>query len=182
MLSADPSSRLESLPTRIRESDYLRPAYRPNVAAIVRDPDDRILWCERADFPGTWQFPQGGIDPEDASAEDALWRELEEELGVHDPRAAMHIETALETPIAYAYPLEVLESWIENERRTWLGQAQHYFLLRFTGDDSRITLEPPEGIRREFCRFVWDSPARIRDTPGFKRSALERALRRLDLF
>ena len=49
--------------------------YRPNVAAIIRRPDGRVLLGERSDFPGSWQFPQGGIDPGEAP-EQAVRREV----------------------------------------------------------------------------------------------------------
>ena len=59
--------------------------FRPNVAAILRRPDGRILIGERHDFPGSWQFPQGGIHGTE-TPEEALRRELAEELtGVSVP-------------------------------------------------------------------------------------------------
>ena len=57
--------------------------YRPNVAAIIVSsayPDEKqIFIAERSDLAGVWQFPQGGID-EGESPEEALFRELKEEL------------------------------------------------------------------------------------------------------
>jgi putative (di)nucleoside polyphosphate hydrolase len=55
--------------------------FRPNVAAILQREDGRILVGERADVPGAWQFPQGGVNEGEGSLE-ALERELEEEIGV----------------------------------------------------------------------------------------------------
>ena len=43
--------------------------YRPNVTAIVRDREGRILLCERSDYPGSWGFPQGGIQEGEELAE-----------------------------------------------------------------------------------------------------------------
>jgi 8-oxo-dGTP diphosphatase len=51
-------------------------------ALIVRD--DRILICQRTrhqTMPLQWEFPGGKIEPDEA-LEDALRRELEEELGI----------------------------------------------------------------------------------------------------
>ena len=55
--------------------------YRPNVAAILQRPKSgKILIAERLKHPGSWQFPQGGVDPgEDLIG--ALYREVEEETG-----------------------------------------------------------------------------------------------------
>src|SRR3954469_6148453 len=55
--------------------------YRPNVAAIVRDKEGRILLGERNDYPDSWQFPQGGCDPGE-TPEEALPRELREEVSL----------------------------------------------------------------------------------------------------
>src|SRR5260370_6974305 len=61
--------------------DTVSPIYRPNVAAIIRRPDNKILVGERSDRPGSWQFPQGGIKTRE-TPEEALERELFEEVGL----------------------------------------------------------------------------------------------------
>ena len=55
--------------------------YRRNVAIILRRSDGCVLVCERADYPGSWQFPQGGIDKGETDAE-ALEREVREEVSL----------------------------------------------------------------------------------------------------
>ena len=53
------------------------------VAAVIRD-GGRVLACRRApgrDSAGRWEFPGGKVDPGE-SPEEALHRELREELGV----------------------------------------------------------------------------------------------------
>ena len=57
--------------------------HRPNVGAIIKRRDGRILIGERFDVPGAWQFPQGGVK-ESESALEALSRELREEVSL-DP-------------------------------------------------------------------------------------------------
>ena len=49
--------------------------YRPNVAAILQRGDGCVLIGQRADYPESWQFPQGGIDAGE-SPEDAARREI----------------------------------------------------------------------------------------------------------
>ncbi len=60
--------------------------YRPNVAAIILSPSYpsacEIFIGERSDIAGAWQFPQGGID-EGETPKEALYRELEEEIGTN---------------------------------------------------------------------------------------------------
>src|ERR1022692_2685386 len=55
--------------------------FRPNVAAVLLNMDNDMFIAERAHIRGSWQFPQGGVDPGEA-LEEALLRELEEEIGV----------------------------------------------------------------------------------------------------
>ena len=54
--------------------------YRANVGMILMDGEGRVLVGGRVGRRG-WQFPQGGIRP-DESAEEAMYRELEEEVGL----------------------------------------------------------------------------------------------------
>lgn len=162
------------LPEHLREHPLVRHVYRPNVAMIVRNTHGLLLWCERIDLRDVWQFPQGGID-DGESPEDSVWRELTEELGLKRPREHMHIEKQLDEPLRYHFPLSVIERWVKSGRSTALGQAQHFFLLRFTGDDTQITLRPPDGGHREFRRFEWANTQRIERAPFFKKSVMQQA-------
>lgn len=98
--------------------------YRPNVAAIIVSheyPEIKdIFIAERSDLEGVWQFPQGGID-EGESAEEALFRELEEEIGTKK------VEIIAEYPewIAYDFPAH-----IALKMAPYAGQKQRYFLVR----------------------------------------------------
>ena len=53
--------------------------YRLNVGIMVVNAHRRLLMGKRV-RRNAWQFPQGGIDPGE-TPQDALWRELYEELG-----------------------------------------------------------------------------------------------------
>jgi 8-oxo-dGTP diphosphatase len=60
------------------------PERRLVVAAVVRDASDRLLVARRAPgqhLEGLWEFPGGGVEAGE-TAEEALTRELREELGV----------------------------------------------------------------------------------------------------
>lgn len=61
--------------------------------AIVIDPQQRVLLV-RFEFPsGTrWALPGGGIEP-DETPEDAVRRELIEEVGLHDAAVGPHVWT-----------------------------------------------------------------------------------------
>ena len=54
--------------------------FRSNVAIVIGDGNGRLFWAKRLGQTA-WQFPQGGIDRGE-SVEDALYRELFEEVGL----------------------------------------------------------------------------------------------------
>ncbi|MCD8497149.1 MAG: RNA pyrophosphohydrolase [Alphaproteobacteria bacterium] len=116
--------------------------YRPCVGLTIFNPDGKVFVGERIDSPGgDWQMPQGGIDPGE-SVEDALWRELYEEVGIDNNKAEV-IRIASQT-IRYDLPEHL-------QKKLWggkyAGQEQTWVALRFTGADSDINLtahNPPE--------------------------------------
>lgn len=55
--------------------------YRPNVGIVVFNAEGLALVGERLDNPGSWQYPQGGVD-EGEDFDSAARRELFEETGV----------------------------------------------------------------------------------------------------
>ena len=119
--------------------------YRPNVAAILTRGQGMILVAERASFRGAWQFPQGGVD-DGETAEQALFREVEEEIGVG--RDLITIKT-VRGGYRYAFPKGRLKYGIYG------GQEQTYFLCDFHGRDSDIDLGKHN---REFGRWKWILP------------------------
>ncbi|MEX1119278.1 MAG: NUDIX domain-containing protein [Terrimicrobiaceae bacterium] len=118
--------------------------YRPNVAAILRNASGRILTCERADWPGCWQFPQGGVKRAE-SPEEALKREVMEELGI--PSSA-YIVLSSKGPYHYLFSGGA-------KRKGWIGQAQTYFLAELTNEDIPLNLDGPP---REFRDTRWIYP------------------------
>jgi len=142
-------------------------SYRPNVAAILRHPaSGDILIAERADFPGCWQFPQGGVD----GGEDligALRREVAEEIGVGPDRYSLE---ACRTNYRYDFPGGELK------RGRWAGQEQTWFLCDFFGEKDDITLE---GADHEFRDVRWIEPAAFDPqwVPAFKRPVYREVFR-----
>ena len=68
----------------------VKPHFRAGVVAVVRRADGQVMAFERADAPGAWQLPQGGIEPGE-TPEQAVWRELWEETGL-GPRDVRLVE------------------------------------------------------------------------------------------
>lgn len=141
--------------------------YRPNVAAILRRPKSgKILVCERLKHPGSWQFPQGGVDRgEDLIG--ALIREVEEEIGVS---REMYTIEACRTDYRYKFPKGHLKKGL------YCGQTQTYFLCDYLGAKKAIDLDAHV---REFSRYKWIHPEdfKIRWVPRFKRPVFKRVFK-----
>lgn len=118
--------------------------YRSNVAAIVRRKDGKILICERIDFPGSWQFPQGGRKDRETPQE-ALERELEEEISL---RGADYKVLLSKGPYRYEYPGP-------SRKRSFIGQEQVYFLVELLAAENCVRVETEV---REFRSHRWISP------------------------
>lgn len=99
--------------------------YRPNVAAILQRADGLVLIGRRSDYPESWQFPQGGIDPGE-TPEEAVRREIFEEVGLA-PQA--YTLAARSGPHCYDFPAG-------RDHRGHDGQEQIYFLCRLHGSDA----------------------------------------------
>jgi len=124
-------------------SSFDKPAsklpYRPCVGITLFNPDNKIFVGERIDSPGSWQMPQGGIDPGE-TVEQAFFREMREEIGTDKAE----IIKILDTPLRYDLPQRLIS-------RLWGGrfggQEQTWVAARFTGSDTDIAIHahnPPE--------------------------------------
>ena len=124
--------------------------YRPCVGILLVNADGKVFTGTRVDRDtDAWQMPQGGIDPgEDPKA--AALRELEEETGITPDLVTL--EALTDTPIPYDLPHEIVPKIWKGRYR---GQAQHWALIRFHGDDSAINIatEHPE-----FSQWRWSAP------------------------
>jgi putative (di)nucleoside polyphosphate hydrolase len=119
--------------------------YRPNVGAIIKKPDGKILIGERFNVSGAWQFPQGGVKKSERALE-ALARELKEEVSL-EPAHYRIIQS--NGPYRYLFPGG-------RTKEGFNGQEQTYFLVELTGPDSSIEVgtEQPE-----FRRVRWIEPS-----------------------
>ena len=108
--------------------------YRPNVAMIIVSnnyPEKKeIFLALRNDMSDVWQFPQGGID-EGEEVKEALFRELEEEIGTDK------VKIIAEYPewISYDFPPKIAK-----KMKPWIGQKQRYFLVKLK-KSAKINIE-----------------------------------------
>jgi len=108
--------------------------YRPNVAMILLShnyPDKKeIFIAKRNDLSDVWQFPQGGID-EGEEVQEALFRELEEEIGTSDATVVAEYPEW----ISYDFPPKIAQNM-----KPFVGQTQRYYLLKL-GENAKINIE-----------------------------------------
>ncbi len=124
--------------------------YRPNVAAVILSSKYprtcEIFIANRVDMKDqVWQFPQGGID-EGETPEEALFRELKEEIGTDE------VEIIAEYPewLSYDFPNRVSRKMYPYD-----GQKQRYFLVKLK-PDAVINLETKEPEFVEYKYVTYD--------------------------
>ncbi len=150
-----------------------RAGFRANVGMVLMSADGRLFLARRAGGRG-WQFPQGGMRRGE-SPEEALYRELNEEIGLKSPDVQIIGRTR--HWLRYRLPPRYLRRDLQPLCR---GQKQHWFLLRLCCPEAAfrfdLTAEP------EFDRWRWvDYWQPIREVIYFKRAVYTRALHELGL-
>lgn len=145
--------------------------FRANVGIVLANREGEVFWARRVGQAG-WQFPQGGIR-ENESAEDAMFRELQEETGLERD----HVEVLGRTRrwLRYRLPPQYLR---RDSQPLCIGQKQRWYLLRFTGSESSFRFDA--GDTPEFDRWCWvDYWTPADEVIFFKRKVYRRALREL---
>lgn len=133
--------------------------------------EGKLLWARRIGGQNAWQFPQGGIKS-DESPEQALYRELKEEVGL----LPEHVRVVDVTRGWLRYRLP--KRFIRQQQPVCIGQKQKWFLLEYQGRDDQIDLSG-DG-HPEFDTWQWVSywyP--LNRVVNFKRDVYRRAMREL---
>ena len=145
--------------------------FRANVGIVlIRDSGDVFLGGRR-DGRG-WQFPQGGVR-EDESAEQALFRELREEIGLESGDVEMLAATR--HWLRYRLPPRFVR---RRSRPLCIGQKQRWFLLRMLGGEERLRFDVTAEPEFDSGRWV-DYWSPVREVIYFKRAVYARALEEL---
>jgi putative (di)nucleoside polyphosphate hydrolase len=145
--------------------------YRPNVGIILCNRHGQVFWARRCSRDG-WQFPQGGIKHNE-TAEQALYRELYEEIGLK----ASHVEVIGRTRDWLRY--EIPKQYVRTLRQhPFKGQKQIWFLLRLIGQERDVRLDASKAPEFDEWRWVdyWSPLEFIVD---FKREVYYSALTEL---
>lgn len=122
--------------------------FRHGVGIILVN-DQRQLFLAKRIGKAAWQFPQGGIH-EAESPEEAMFRELREEIGL--TKDDVRILSTTRGWLRYRLPSRLVR---KNTTPVCIGQKQKWFLLRLSTQDDRIDLAATE--KPEFDSWAWVS-------------------------
>ncbi|MBL1278519.1 MAG: RNA pyrophosphohydrolase [Ectothiorhodospiraceae bacterium] len=146
--------------------------YRANVGMILCNSQGRLLWARRIG-QDAWQFPQGGVLPNETRKE-ALYRELHEEVGLTSSQVELLGST--KKWLRYDLPKRFLR---HGTTPLCIGQKQMWYLLRLTGKDSEVQLNGTD--QPEFDGWRWvDYWYPLEEVVSFKRDVYRNALAELE--
>lgn len=145
--------------------------FRTNVGIVLMRANGQVFLGRRTGGRG-WQFPQGGVRHDEAP-EEAVYRELQEEIGLTQPDVALLGSTT--DWLRYRLPSRYVR---RNQQPLCIGQKQRWFLFRMANEEARFdfgqTAEP------EFDRWRWvEYWEPVRAVIYFKRSVYSSALEQL---
>jgi len=141
-----------------------RHGFRANVGIVLMRQTGELFLGGRVGGRG-WQFPQGGVNRGE-SVEEALFRELTEEIGL----LPEDVEVLGSTRgwLRYRLPRQYV-------RDRCIGQKQKWFLLRLAAKEAQFRLDSTS--QPEFDRWRWvDYWTPVREVVYFKRRVYVRAL------
>ena len=145
--------------------------YRANVGIVLTDAAGRVFWGRRSG-QDAWQFPQGGMRPDETPLE-AMYRELEEETGLEPEHVAVIGQTR--GWLRYRLPARYMR---RRSRPVCVGQKQRWFALRLCASERCIDLE--RSGHPEFDDWCWvDYWHPPEGVIFFKREVYRQALREL---
>lgn len=148
-----------------------REGYRANIGIVITNEKKQILLAKRYK-QDAWQLPQGGIDKGETELE-ALYRELEEEVGL----APKQVSLLAKTPkwLRYELPMEHIR---RKQKPTCIGQKQVWYLLKLVSNDSDISLSLHNKV--EFDDWKWvDYWNPVDEVINFKKEVYEDMLKAL---
>ncbi|MGI1679649.1 MAG: RNA pyrophosphohydrolase [Cellvibrionaceae bacterium] len=146
--------------------------FRPNVGIIITNEQGQLFWARRVGGHDAWQFPQGGIS-ENEHPEDALYRELHEEVGLE--KEDVDVLACTKGWLRYRLPKQLIR---HRSKPLCIGQKQKWFLLKHKSPEERIRLDLHKTAEFDHWRWVsyWYP---LNQVVTFKRDVYRRALKEL---
>lgn len=143
--------------------------YRPNVGIVICNNNGQVLWAKRYG-QNSWQFPQGGIN-DNESAEQAMYRELFEEVGL-SPKDVKILYVSKHW-LRYKLPKRLLRY---DTKPICIGQKQRWFLLQLVSDEKNINMQSSKSPEFDGWRWVsfWYP---VRQVVSFKKEVYRKAMK-----
>lgn len=146
--------------------------YRLNVGIVLANAQGHVFWGRRIGHDA-WQFPQGGLRPNE-TVRQAMFRELKEEIGL-DP-ADVDIIGVTKRWLKYRLPKQYLR---KHTSPVVIGQKQKWFLLKLVCNEQKIRLDLCESPEFDSWRWV-DTSIPAEEVIYFKRHVYRLALREFE--
>ena len=143
--------------------------FRANVGIIICNRFGQVMWARRFG-QHSWQFPQGGVD-DGESAEEAMYRELYEEVGLKPEH--VQILASTRSWLRYRLPKRLIR---QDSKPVCIGQKQKWFLLQLKSAENAIDLNASG--HPEFDDWRWVSywyP--VRQVVSFKRDVYRKVMK-----
>jgi len=148
-----------------------RDGFRANVGIVLMGASGQLFLGRRTGGKG-WQFPQGGMRHGE-SAEESLFRELHEEIGLN--AGDVQLLGSTDRWLRYRLPQRYVR---HGQRPLCVGQKQRWFLLRLAAEEGDIRFDTTG--EPEFDRFRWvDYWQPVKEVIYFKRPVYVKALHEL---
>lgn len=122
--------------------------FRHGVGIILVNAKRQLFLAKRIG-KDAWQFPQGGIHEEE-TPEQAMFRELKEEIGLHEQDVKVLATT--KRWLRYRLPKRLIR---HHSTPLCIGQKQRWFLLKLLDQNQKIDLTMTESP--EFDSWAWVS-------------------------
>ncbi|MCC2666232.1 MAG: rppH 1 [Gammaproteobacteria bacterium] len=122
--------------------------FRHGIGIILVNAKRQVLLAKRIGRPA-WQFPQGGVK-KDETPEQAMFRELYEELGLQIDD--VKVLSSTHRWLRYRLPKQLVRY---HSKPICIGQKQKWFLLQLTASDAQINLAATGSP--EFDSWAWVS-------------------------
>ncbi|WP_018692875.1 RNA pyrophosphohydrolase [Algicola sagamiensis] len=143
--------------------------FRANVGIVICNSQGQVFWARRYG-QHSWQFPQGGIH-EGETPEEAMYRELDEEVGLS--RQDVEIIGITKQWLKYRLPNRLIR---RDSHPVCIGQKQKWFLLKVKCKDEQIDLL--RSSHPEFDDWRWVSywyP--VRQVVSFKKDVYRKVMK-----
>jgi len=149
----------------------IKKLFRKGVSALMMNSRNELLLVNLESFKEHFfAVPGGGVDGNE-SLQDAVYREIQEELGI--------VEKSLELVGVCKEPLKIVfkTKKLRRDGVEYDGSERHFFGFRFTGDYSEIKLQ-----KGEIRSYKWVECANLKDYLLFDNQLDDTKAKLLEIF